>query len=191
MLEKHSSDIPKHFGNLTYKFKTMKIIKSILMLLLLLSAATYTRAQTSASSSINNVLSAYIELKNALAADDNTTAQAKAKALNADVAAIQTKDMAPKELSAWKNYADKLSFDSRHISETQSIDHQREHFASLSKNVYAVLKVFQVNNAPLYWQYCPMKKASWLSDKQAIENPYYGKSMLDCGSVKETFKSAK
>lgn len=166
----------------------MKIVKSALMLFLLLSAASYTRAQTSAGSSINAVLSGYIDLKNALAADDNSTAQAKAKALNADVAAVQTKDMTTKEQSTWKSFADKLSFDSRHISESGSIDHQREHFASLSKNIYAVLKAFPVNASPLYLQYCPMKKASWISDKQIIENPYYGKSMLDCGGVKETLK---
>jgi hypothetical protein len=37
-------------------------------------------------------------------------------------------------------------------------------------------------------QYCPMKKASWLSDSKDIRNPYYGANMLDCGSVKTTIK---
>jgi hypothetical protein len=166
----------------------MKIIKSALALLILLSVATYTKAQNEAGASVNSVIAGYIDLKNALAADDNNTAQAKAKTLNATVAAVQTKDMAAKEQSTWKSYVDKLSFDSRHISESASIDHQREHFASLSKSVYAVAKAFQVNAIPLYWDYCPMKKVNWLSDKQAIENPYYGKSMLDCGGVKETLK---
>jgi len=169
----------------------MKIIKSMVALLVLLSFATYSRAQTSVGTSINNVLGTYIELKNALVADDNATAQRKAKTLNDDIAAVQTKDMTTKEQATWKSYADKLSFDSRHISESGAIDHQREHFASLSKNVYAVLKAFPVNASPFYWQYCPMKKANWLSDKQAIENPYYGKSMLNCGSVKETLKGSK
>ncbi|GAA4097286.1 DUF3347 domain-containing protein [Mucilaginibacter panaciglaebae] len=169
----------------------MKIVKSALALLILLSTVTYTEAQTGASVSINSIMTGYLDLKNSLVTDDNAAAQLKAKALYDQITTVQTKDMTPKELSTWKNYADKLSFDSRHISESQSIDHQREHFASLSKNVYAVLKVFQLNTGPLYWQYCPMKKASWLSDKQAIENPYYGKSMLDCGSVKETLTAAK
>jgi hypothetical protein len=169
----------------------MKIIKSVLALLILLSAATYTKAQTGAGASISNVVTGYLDLKNALVTDNNTAAQLKAKALHDQVIAVKTTGMTPKELSTWKSYADKLSFDSRHISESQSIDHQREHFASLSKNIYAVLKVFRINNTPLYWQYCPMKKASWLSDKQTIENPYYGKSMLDCGSVKETLKGTK
>ncbi|WP_214071948.1 DUF3347 domain-containing protein [Mucilaginibacter sp. dw_454] len=169
----------------------MKNIRSVLLLLLLLGIATYTKAQTTVSTSINGIIVSYLELKNALATDDNPTAQLKAKVLNDEIVDVQSKGMTPQELSTWKNYSDRLSFDSRHISESKSIDHQREHFASLSKNMYTLLKVFRVNTSPLYWDYCPMKKVSWLSDKQAIENPYYGKTMLDCGSVKETLKEAK
>lgn len=169
----------------------MKAIKTTIALLICITASIVTQAQTNTVASVNKVVSDYIDLKNALVADDNATAQAKAKILNTDVAAVQTKDMTAKEQDTWKNYVDKLSFDSRHISESGSIDHQREHFASLSKNVYAVAQAFPVNAAPLYWQYCPMKKASWLSTKQTIENPYYGKSMLNCGSVKEILKGAK
>ncbi|MFD2874678.1 DUF3347 domain-containing protein [Mucilaginibacter ximonensis] len=169
----------------------MKIIKSIIALFIVLGTAIHTKAQSNTVVSVNKVFSDYIDLKNALVADDNAGTQAKAKVLNADVAAIETKDMSTKEQVIWKNYVEKLSFDSRHISESASIDHQREHFASLSKNVYAVLKAFPYNESTLYWQYCPMKKANWLSNKQAIENPYYGKAMLNCGSVKETLKGTK
>jgi len=169
----------------------MKTTSIWLTLLLLIAVATL-RAQTPAvNTSINNLTTAYLDLKNALAADDGTAAQGKAKILKAQVDVIQTKEMNPAQQTIWKNYVDKLSFDSRHISESTSIDHQREHFASLSKNMYAIVKAFKVNSTPIYWQYCPMKKASWLSDKQAIENPYYGKTMPECGSVKETLKAAK
>lgn len=169
----------------------MKIIKSMLALLVVLSTAIHTKAQNSTVVSVNKVYSDYIDLKNALVADDNTGAQDKAKVLNADVAAVPMNSMTAKDQKNWKNYVDKLSFDSRHISESASIDHQREHFASLSKNVYAVLKAFPYNASPFYWQYCPMKKANWLSDKKTIENPYYGKAMPDCGSVKETIAGNK
>jgi hypothetical protein len=33
-----------------------------------------------------------------------------------------------------------------------------------------------------------MAKANWLSDQKEIANPYYGNSMLTCGSVKETLE---
>ncbi|HTH82711.1 MAG TPA: DUF3347 domain-containing protein [Mucilaginibacter sp.] len=168
----------------------MKNIKlTLLALLLMLTAA---KAQTpTVKGSMTDILTAYLNLKNALVADNGSDAAAKAKILNSKVTGVPAESMTPAQQGTWKKYADKLSFDSRHISETTAIDHQREHFASLSKNVYEVVKAFGANTAPVYWQYCPMKKQSWLSDKTAIENPYYGKEMLDCGSVKETIKVAK
>lgn len=43
-------------------------------------------------------------------------------------------------------------------------------------------------NHAVYYQYCPMKKAYWLSMEKEIKNPYYGSSMLTCGKVIETKK---
>jgi Protein of unknown function (DUF3347). len=31
-----------------------------------------------------------------------------------------------------------------------------------------------------------MKKANWLSSEKEIKNPYYGSTMLTCGSVVDT-----
>ncbi|RYF87461.1 MAG: DUF3347 domain-containing protein, partial [Chitinophagaceae bacterium] len=45
----------------------------------------------------------------------------------------------------------------------------------------------KLSSQPIYLQYCPMKKASWLSSEKQIRNPYYGSSMLTCGEVTETF----
>lgn len=163
----------------------MKIIRSIFIALLFTIVAIGAKGQAT-NAAINNVITAYLDVKNALAADNGATAEAKAKILTTQIAAVQVKDQ-----PTWKKYADKLSFDARHISETKAIDHQREHFASLSKNLYEVLKSLNANTQTLYLQYCPMKKSSWLSDISAIENPYYGKEMLECGSVKETLKATK
>jgi len=44
----------------------------------------------------------------------------------------------------------------------------------------------KLSDAPLYQQYCPMKKSYWLSKDAAIKNPYYGKQMLTCGKVSDT-----
>jgi hypothetical protein len=35
----------------------------------------------------------------------------------------------------------------------------------------------------VYTYHCPMKNADWMSTSSTVENPYYGKSMLDCGSL--------
>jgi hypothetical protein len=163
-----------------------------LTITLLLIAGAGLKAQTPVvNTSINNVITAYFDVKNALAANNGVVAESNAKILKAQIEAVPVKDMGADRQTVWKNYVDKLDFDSRHISESTSIDHQREHFASLSKNMYTVVKSFKVNSTPIYWQYCPMKKASWLSEKPGIENPYYGKEMPNCGSTKETLKAVK
>ncbi len=36
----------------------------------------------------------------------------------------------------------------------------------------------------LYVQHCPMAEADWLQTAPAVRNPYYGSSMLECGSVR-------
>jgi hypothetical protein len=171
----------------------MKIIKSTFLSIVLLLLFSQIKAQTatSVSTSLNQIITSYMDLKNTLFVGDGTVAQNKAKVLNGQISNVPTKDMSVAERGIWKSYADKLSFDSRHISEMGVIDHQREHFASLSKNLYAVLKAFKVNNDPIYWQYCPMKKASWLSETEAIKNPYYGTAMADCGKTTEILKVAK
>ena len=81
---------------------------------------------------------------------------------------------------------DALLKDATHISESKDIKHQREHFAPFSDNMIALAKTVKLSTAPVYQQYCPMKKASWLSNQQGIKNPYYGSAMLTCGSVKAT-----
>jgi len=93
--------------------------------------------------------------------------------------------------AAWKQYKRKLAFDTEHIAGVYENGHQREHFVTLSKNMYALLKVVRPD-APIYYQHCPMynegKGAHWLSKQKAIDNPYLGKSMPTCGSTVETIQ---
>jgi methionine salvage enolase-phosphatase E1 len=81
--------------------------------------------------------------------------------------------------------------DAGHIKENKDIEQQREHFMSLSKNMYELIKAAKPAEA-VYYQFCPMandgKGANWLSKETAIKNPYYGSQMLSCGKVVETIK---
>ena len=91
----------------------------------------------------------------------------------------------------WMKYEKKLSYDAEHIKGITETEHQREHFISLSKNMYEVMKSFKMD-VPVYYDFCPMadngKGANWLSLHQPINNPYMGKSMPTCGKVQETIK---
>lgn len=142
---------------------------------------------------LNAVLSAYLALKNALAADDGKTAQASAKTLLAEIGKVPMAKFTADQHKVWMNYTKKLSYDAEHISETEDLEHQREHFITLSKNMYAVEKGCNTNKVTLYYQFCPMandgKGAYWVSEKEKISNPYMGKKMPTCGSTKENLKN--
>ncbi len=78
--------------------------------------------------------------------------------------------------------------DAAAISETTDIKTQRERFATLSSNMIAMAEKIKLTSGTVYMDYCPMKKAYWLSSEKDIKNPYYGSAMLTCGSVKDTLK---
>lgn len=137
-------------------------------------------------SSLLNLLNLYYDLKNALVNSNATLASAKAGALLKAINDIDTKSLPANELKTFMNLRDKLSFDSRHIFEVQKIEHQREHFANLSLNMFALAKSMNLSGHPVYEDYCPMKKAYWLSAEPQIKNPYYGDQMPDCGEIKST-----
>jgi hypothetical protein len=143
------------------------------------------------TNSIDKITAYYIGLKEALVNSNAELAKSKSAELLTALTAQPVKNLQPKQQKTWAIYLAKLKFDSRHISETTVIDHQREHFASLSKNIYALLSGLKMNSTPLYQQYCPMKKASWLSESTDIRNPYYGEDMMECGKVTATIKAAK
>ena len=167
--------------------KTLSIILTLTLSVLLVSAK-----NTAPANAIDKITSAYLGVKNALSAGNGALAETKAKELLDALSADPAKGLKPDQQKLLNSYLDKLKFDSRHISETTAVDHQREHFASLSKNMYVVLKGLKMNNSTLYEQYCPMKKAYWLSETPSIKNPYYNdKMMATCGSTKETLTPRK
>jgi len=137
------------------------------------------------------VINAYFGVKNALISGNSTETSTKAKVLLTAVKSFPIAQLSADQKAAWTKHTEKLQFDARHISESNDIAHQREHFASLSENMFAVLKATKLNTAPVYRDYCPMKKSYWLSETAAIKNPYYGNQMLTCGEAKETLPAAK
>ncbi|MGH7238306.1 MAG: DUF3347 domain-containing protein, partial [Candidatus Saccharimonadales bacterium] len=165
----------------------MKKIAALSVMLIIAFSVSFANAQNN----INNITNAYLGVKNALAAGKATDAQAEAKGLFAALSGPEN-GLSPGQQKIFNSYADKLKFDSRHISASTDIEHQREHFENLSKNLYEVLKAVSANSATIYMQYCPMKKACWLSEISAIKNPYYNDRMMTtCGRTKATLEAVK
>ena len=126
------------------------------------------------------ILTAYLEIKDALVKTDGNAASVAADKLTASLGDTEDK------------LAEKIRFDAEHIASTEDAGHQRDHFNTLSKNVYSLVKHTQANTTTLYLQSCPMEKSNkealWLSLDSGIRNPYFGEQMLDCGNTKEEIK---
>jgi Protein of unknown function (DUF2911)/Protein of unknown function (DUF3347) len=139
------------------------------------------------------ILATYYGVKDALVGDNPKLAATQAKALKAALSQLDTKNWTPKQRTTYDALAKKLETDAEHIGDNAGkIDHQREHFMTLSNNMLSITKSLKINEEAAYLQFCPMandgKGAYWLSKDNKVKNPYYGKSMLTCGSVKETLK---
>ena len=140
---------------------------------------------------LKSVFENYFALKDALVKSDGNLASAKAKELLNALNAVQMNKLSNEEHTVWMKVMKDLIFDTEHIEETKDVGHQRDHFNTLSDNMYQLLKVSK-QETPTYYQHCPMankgKGANWLSKENAIKNPYYGSQMLTCGSTVETIK---
>jgi hypothetical protein len=166
----------------------MKSIK-LLMATAITLFATIANGQT--NTGVNKVLNAYIQLKDALVKSDGTSSFGASKALLTAIQEVNMSELNADTHTQWMKVVDDLKEDAEHISETKEITHQRDHFMSLSKNLFTVLKVSK-SETPIYYQFCPMankgKGSNWLSLENKIKNPYYGNQMLTCGKVVETIQ---
>lgn len=123
----------------------------------------------------NTLLTNYYSVKNALV---NSNAKVASEAIMDLQKAINTeKDF--KQKAVLNKAVDKLA-------KAKGLEKQRAVFNEVSTTLWQIVKSADKLNALVYYQYCPMKKAYWLSNEKEIKNPYYGSAMLNCGRVSET-----
>ena len=166
----------------------MKSIK-LLMATAIILFATIANAQS--NTNIKKVLDAYIQLKDALVKSDGTNSSSASKTLLTAIQEVNMSELNTETHTQWMKVVNDLKDNAENISETKEITRQRDYFMSLSKNLYAVLKVSK-SETTIYYQFCPMankgKGANWLSLGNKVKNPYYGNQMLTCGKVVETIQ---
>lgn len=168
----------------------MKSIQKVLMAIVLLLSVTVGIAQDKKQANeLQSVFDNYFQVKDALVKSNGKTAATESAELLAAIKAVKMESLSEVEHSAWMKVLPELKEDAEHISETNDAAHQRDHFITLSNNVYDLLKVSSFG-VPVYYQHCPMankgKGANWLSKEKTVKNPYYGAQMLTCGKVVET-----
>jgi hypothetical protein len=145
----------------------------------------------SSNASINEVVANYLKLKNALVNDNSKEAANSGNALVATIGKVDMNSISKEQMKDYMDIADDAKEHAEHIgSNGGDIAHQREHFVMLSKDMNDLIQLFGTNQK-LYLDFCPMaddnKGAVWISETKEITNPYFGKDMATCGSVKKEF----
>ncbi len=136
---------------------------------------------------LQRVYVAYFDLKDAFVQSNNAAVSANAKVFQEAIFSVKIESLSSEESKIWVKVNEVLTIKSKEIATAKDIDKQRECFNELSKNLYELLKITKVG-ATVYYQYCPMKNANWLSKESAVKNPYYGAQMLSCGNTVEVIQ---
>lgn len=140
---------------------------------------------------LSEVYDSYFAVKDALVRTDGASASTSSKTLFTEINNVKMDKLSMDVHMAWMKVFENLKEDAEHIADIKDIGRQRDHFISLSKNIYEVMKISK-QETPTYYQFCPMandgKGANWLSKENTIKNPYYGSQMLNCGNTVETIK---
>lgn len=143
------------------------------------------------NASINEVVANYLKLKNALVNDNSKEAANSGNALIATIGKVDMNSISKEQMKDYMDIAESAKENAEHIGDNAGkLDHQREHFVTLSKDMNDLIQLFGANQK-LYLDFCPMaddnKGAVWISETKEIKNPYFGKEMATCGSVKKEF----
>lgn len=141
------------------------------------------------NASVDEAVTAYLQVKNALTTDNGKEAAAAGKQLHEAMLKLDNASFAADQKKVYDDVKDDIKEHAEHIgSNAEKIAHQREHFDMLSKDMIDLVKAVKPGQT-LYKDHCPMyndnKGADWLSEVKEIKNPYLGKKMPGCGVVKE------
>lgn len=157
----------------------MKTIRPYLLALLTAAVTLpgFATETTAADRPAKDVISAYLQVQSALAGDNLAAAKTAGAALQsaagADPAAAALHDAAGR------------------IAGASDLAAGRTGFLHVSQILIPLLK--HTDTPDLYLAHCPMafrgKGADWLQTGQQISNPYFGQSMLRCGTIKERMSS--
>ena len=143
-----------------------------------------------AVSPTKGIVTEYLNLKNALTRDDDKNAALAGNSLVKALVLVDKSSMPTEQAKVFADLSDDAKEHAEHIgSNAGNIKHQREHFETLSGEIYDLVKAGNNTGQKLYYDNCRMyndgKGGNWISETKQIQNPYLGKDMLTCGVVKE------
>ncbi len=138
----------------------------------------------------NSYIDLYMKLKDALVADDSTSASIHAKTFASAVLELNAATYQVKDEQGFKLAVKAVAKSATQIPNAD-LSAQREHFESITENMISLVKHTGAQEV-IYIQHCPMynqgKGGSWLSQYEEVKNPLFGSMMLNCGLVTDRIK---
>ncbi len=157
-----------------FKHITRLLIAATLLALPVASlAADETKTESALMEPVKSVLDHYLMIQAELAKDSikgvNEHANAIAKAVKGDDMKMLSTDVAKQAET---------------LAKAKDWKAAREAFKPLSASLIKYVADNKAGKGTYHEAYCPMVKASWLQKETQIRNPYMGKEMLTCGTLK-------
>ena len=153
--------------------------------------ASFTSVSANVSAHMNEVLSHYFHIKHALTKDDAEEAKNGATMLLQVISQFDNSLLSAEQKSEYTKHISAIKEHADGIVKSADIDAERMHFSELSTHLHELVKAFGAGKK-IYYDHCPMalnnKGANWLNDVTAIQNPYLGTKMPDCGSVEQVIE---
>jgi superfamily I DNA/RNA helicase len=141
------------------------------------------------TASINQALTTYYAVTNALTKDDAGAAGLAAAQLQADIDTLQVSTIkADKGIIETAQFLkNDISGNVKEMVSKQTIEEKRTVLKALTDNLFNLLRTVQYNGNKVFLVNCPMafnnQGAQWLNPIDSVVNPYFGSKMLHCGST--------
>lgn len=122
---------------------------------------------------VKSVLDRYLKIQTELTKDSVKGIDEHANAIAKAVKGDEMKMLSPE-----------VAKQAETLAKAKDLKAAREAFKPLSASLIKYLADNKAGKGTYHEAYCPMVKASWLQTERDIKNPYMGKAMLTCGTLK-------
>lgn len=134
-----------------------------------------------------NLIDHYLKIQTALAGDSLDSIAADATAIGKLASQVDGKTPAEalrvsaEDAAAGRALMPQIAAASAKLAQASNLKEARAAFGELSVPMVAYRDLITGDKPNV--AYCPMARKNWLQDGKIIANPYYGSSMLRCGTI--------
>ena len=137
---------------------------------------------------LGKVYSGYLQIESSLAHDDFQQAKEAFQTMHTVLHVVSEEGLDTTATANWDSLDARLMKVLHPMSGSPDIATMRTHLADFTPLMLEAIEDFGIiGSDPVYLFHCPMARnnagADWLQRDRKLENPFYGKSMLQCGSV--------